>query len=358
VPIAVREIAEWIGGRVIGDPQRLVRAARSLHEAGPEDITFLENDRPLRQGTTLRAAAVLARPGTLSGNGVIAGAQHRSAGNSITPPGGLTVIETSDPLAAFVQVYQRLHGLPSPKPGGIDPRAVIHASVQLGRDVEIGAFASIGEGSVIGDRCRIFPGVVIGRFCKLGEDVTLYPNVVIYDGCTLGNRVIVHANSVIGADGFGYRQQEGRHVKVPHLGSVVIEDDVEIGACTTVDRGTFQATRIGAGSKIDNLVQIAHNCRIGRHNLLVGQVGLAGSVTTGDYVVLAGQVAVRDHCTIGDHVVVGARAGVIQDVPPGQKVLGEPAMPEREYKRLVLLFQKLPELRQQVEELRKHLGLA
>lgn len=348
--VRVKEIAEWIGGRVIGDHERVIRSARALQEAGPDDVTFLENERAIRPGKTLRAGAILTRPGILGGNGQL--------GRTPLANGDATIIETDDPLAAFVEVYQRLHGLPRPRPSGIDPRAVVHPTVRLGQDVEIGPGACIGEGTSIGDRCRIYPGVVIGRFCRLGEDVTLFANVVIYDGCTLGNRVIVHANSVIGADGFGYRQHEGRHVKVPHLGSVVIEDDVEIGACTTIDRGTFQATRIGAGTKIDNLVQIAHNCRVGRHNLLVGQVGLAGSVTTGDHVVLAGQVAVRDHCTIGDGVIVGARAGVIQDVPAGQKVLGEPAMPEWEYKRLVLLFLKLPEMRQQLDEIRKHLGLA
>jgi len=358
VAVTVQQIAEWIGGRIVGDPHRLIRAARTIHEAGPEDVTFLENDRPLRHGAVIRAGAVLARPGEFSRNGQPANSARHGAYNAPVLQDYVTIIETSDPLAAFVVVYQHLHGLPSAQFGGIDPRAIIHPTVQLGRDVEIGAGACIGEGTVVGDRCRIHPGVVVGRFCKLGDDVILYPNVVIYDGCTLGNRVIVHANSVIGADGFGYRQQDGRHLKVPHLGSVVIEDDVEIGACTTIDRGTFQATRIGAGTKIDNLVQIAHNCRIGRHNLLVGQVGLAGSVTTGDYVVLAGQVAVRDHCNLGDGVIVGARAGVIQDVPSGQRVLGEPAMPELEYKRLVLLFQKLPELKQQIEEIRKHLGLA
>lgn len=345
--VSVQEIADWIGGRVIGDAGRIVRAARPLSEAGPDDVTFLENERSIRQGCKIRAAAVLSKP-----------ASDRNARPASLFPNGVTVIETNDPLGAFVQVYQRLHGLPKAEAAGIDPRAVIHPTVRLGQDTEVGAGACIGEGTVLGERCRIYPGVVIGRFCQIGDDVTLYPNVVIYDGCALGNRVIVHANSVIGADGFGYRQQEGCHVKVPHLGSVVIEDDVEIGACTTIDRGTFQPTRIGAGTKVDNLVQIAHNCRIGRHNLLVGQVGLAGSVTTGDYVVLAGQVAVRDHCSIGDGVIVGARAGVIQDVPAGQKVLGEPAMPEWEYKRLVLLFQKLPELRQQLEEVRKRLGLA
>ncbi|MDW8223728.1 MAG: UDP-3-O-(3-hydroxymyristoyl)glucosamine N-acyltransferase [Gemmatales bacterium] len=348
--VQVGEIAAWIHGRVIGDPQRVVKAARALSDAGPEDVTFLDNERALKPAMRLQAAAILTRPGLLSANG---------GANKFSPDlTNITIIETADPLAAFVQVYQRLHGLPPAPRQGIDPRAVIHPTVRLGRDVEIGPGAFIGEGTVLGARCRIYPGVVIGRFCTLGDDVTLYPNVVIYDGCTLGHRVTVHANSVIGADGFGYRQQNGRHEKIPQLGGVVIEDDVEIGACTTIDRGTFQPTRIGAGTKIDNLVQIAHNCRIGRHNLLVGQVGLAGSVTTGDYVVLAGQVAVRDHCTIGDGVVAGARAGIIEDIPAGQRVLGEPAMPEREYKRLVLLFMKLPEMRQQLEQIRKHLGLA
>ena len=172
--------------------------------------------------------------------------------------------------------------------------------------------------------------MAIGEDCKLGDDVVLHPHAVLYDGTVLGNRVIVHANAVLGADGFGYRTQNGRHVKVPQLGSVELGADVEIGACTTIDRGTFQATRIGEGTKIDNLVQIGHNCQIGKHNLLVSQVGIAGSTSTGNYVVMAGQVGVVDHLHIGDGAIIGAQSGVNRNVPAGQPLarLSRPAPKE------------------------------
>jgi UDP-3-O-[3-hydroxymyristoyl] glucosamine N-acyltransferase len=173
----------------------------------------------------------------------------------------------------------------------------------------------------------------------------------------LGHRVIIHANSVIGADGFGYRLQGGKHVKVPQLGNVEIDDDVEIGACTTIDRGTFHATRIGKGSKIDNLVQIGHNCRIGSHNLLIGQVGIAGSTSTGDYVVAAGQVGIVDHVHIGAGSVIGAKSGVTKDIPAGQRWFGIPANPERDQKRRLSSLDKLPEMRKDIRVIMKHLGL-
>ncbi len=181
--------------------------------------------------------------------------------------------------------------------------------------------------------------------------MVLYPHVVIYDGVVLGNRVIVHGNAVLGADGFGYRFQEGRHIKVPQFGTVEIEDDVEIGACTTIDRGTFQATRIGKGTKIDNLVMIGHNCQIGRHNLFVSQVGIAGSTDTGDYVVLAGQVGIADHLHIADGTQIGARAGVHKDSAPGERLLGTPARPEREAKRILLSLDRL------VARIKQQLGM-
>src|SRR5205807_1025225 len=186
------------------------------------------------------------------------------------------------------------------------------------------------EGSILGARCQVHPGAVLGRHCRLGDDVVVYPNAVLYDGTVLGSRVIIHANAVLGADGFGYRQQSGKHVKVPQLGHVEIADDVEIGACSTIDRGTFDATRVGEGTKIDNLVQIGHNCQIGRHNLLVSQVGIAGSSSTGDYVVAAGQAGIVDHVHIGQGAVIGGQSGVSKNVPAGQRVLGAPARPERE----------------------------
>src|SRR5207248_330249 len=200
-------------------------------------------------------------------------------------------------------------------------------------------------------------GVVVGADCLLGDDVVLYPNAVLYDGTIVGDRVIVHANAVLGADGFGYRFQNGRHVKVPQLGHVEIGSDVEIGACTTIDRGTFQATKIGAGTKIDNLVQIGHNCRIGQHNLLVSQMGIAGSSSTGDYVVVAGQVGIVSHVNIGDRVVIGGQAGVTKDVADGQRILGSPATPEREQKKILMSLEKLPEIRRELRRIKQHVGL-
>jgi UDP-3-O-[3-hydroxymyristoyl] glucosamine N-acyltransferase len=197
----------------------------------------------------------------------------------------------------------------------------------------------------------------VGRYCRLGDDVILYGNSVLYDGTILGHRVIVHANAVLGADGFGYRLQSGRHVKVPQLGHVEVGDDVEIGACTTIDRGTFQATRIGDGTKIDNLVQVAHNCQIGRHNLFISQMGIAGSSSTGDYVVIAGQVGVVDHVKIGDHAIIGAKAGVTKEVAAGERMLGAPATPEREQKRILMSLEKLPEIRRDIRRIKQHLGL-
>jgi UDP-3-O-[3-hydroxymyristoyl] glucosamine N-acyltransferase len=273
------------------------------------------------------------------------------------PINGLTVIRVADPLIAFVTIACHLQGRGKPPPHGIDPRACLHPSVVIGPEASVLPFATVGEGTEIGARCRIHSGVAIGRFCRLGDDVVLYPNVVLYDDTRLGHRVIIHANAVLGADGFGYRLHNGRHVKVPQLGQVEIGDDVEIGACTTIDRGTFQATRVGDGTKIDNLVQVAHNCQIGRHNLLISQMGIAGSSTTGDYVVAAGQVGIADHVQVGDRVVIGAKAGVTKDIASGERILGAPATPEREQKRILMSLEKLPEMRRDLRRIKHHLGL-
>jgi UDP-3-O-[3-hydroxymyristoyl] glucosamine N-acyltransferase len=251
-----------------------------------------------------------------------------------------------------------LQGRAEPPPHGIDPKASVHPSARIGEGASIHPFAVVGEGTVLGARCRLYPGAVVGRACRLGDDVTLYPNVVVYDGTVIGDRVIVHGNAVLGADGFGYRFHDGQHVKVPQLGHVEIGDDVEIGACTTIDRGTFQATRVGAGTKIDNLVQVGHNCQVGRHNLIVSQVGIAGSSSTGEYVVLAGQAGIVGHLHIGDRAAVGGQAGVTKDVPPGQRVLGSPATPERDQKRIMMSLEKLPEIRRDVRAIKQRLGMA
>jgi UDP-3-O-[3-hydroxymyristoyl] glucosamine N-acyltransferase len=337
VPITLRQLAELVHGQVSGDGALEISAARALHEAGPGDVTFIESDKHAPLLKSCRAAAVVVP-------------QNLAAA-------GLNVVRVADPLAAFIAIVRHLHGRAETPPHGIDPRAAVHPTARVGPDPSLFPFAAVGEGSVIGARCRIHSGAVVGRDCRLGDDVTLYPGAVLYDGTVLGHRVIIHSNAVIGADGFGYRLQNGRHAKVPQLGHVEIGDDVEIGACTTIDRGTFQATRIGEGTKIDNLVQVAHNCQIGRHNLFVSQMGIAGSSSSGDYVVVAGQVGICDHVHIGSRVVIGAKAGVTKDVADGERLLGAPATPEREQKRILMSLEKLPEMRRDLRKIKQHLGL-
>jgi UDP-3-O-[3-hydroxymyristoyl] glucosamine N-acyltransferase len=334
----VQQLAALVQGMVVGDGDLVINAARPVGEAQAGDITFLEDDKHagLLQGCHASAAVV---------------PRH-------LPITGLTLIQVRDPLGAFATLVRHLHGRPEPAPHGIDPLAAVHPTAKVGKDASIFPCAVIGEGAVLGERCCIHSGAVVGRHCRLGDEVTLYPNAVLYEGTVLGNRVIIHANAVVGADGFGYRFVDGRHVKVPQLGHVEIGDDVEIGACTTIDRGTFQATRIGAGTKMDNLIQVGHNCQIGQHNLFVSQMGIAGSSTTGDYVVIAGQVGIVDHIHIGARAMIGAKAGVIKDVPEGLRMLGAPARPERDQKRILMSLDHLPTMRRDLQRIKQHLGLA
>ncbi len=333
----VRELASLVRGTLHGDGDLMIADARSLGQAGPGHITFLENERQAARLANSPASAVVV-PETLA----------------LTER---TLIRAADPLAAFIAIVQHLRGREQPPAAGVDPRAIVHPSVAIGPDASIQPLASVGEGTVIGARCRIYPGVVVGRHCRLGDDVVLYPHTVLYDGTVLGHRVVIHANAVIGADGFGYRLQQGKHVKVPQLGNVEIGDDVEIGACTTIDRGTFDATRIGPGTKIDNLVMIGHNCQIGAHNIIVGQVGIAGSCSSGEYVVMAGQAGIADHVHIGDQAVLGARSAVGNHVPPGARYLGAPAIPEKEQKRIFASMLKLPEMRRDLQRIKGLLEL-
>jgi UDP-3-O-[3-hydroxymyristoyl] glucosamine N-acyltransferase len=345
VHATVQQLASLVEGQVHGDGSLAIDAARPLHEAGPGQITFIENERHARHLPNCQASAVVVPLTFVS----------RRA--EFDPTGRVTLLAVKDPLLAFIHLVKHLHGNPEQPAHGIDSRADVHPSAIVGDEPSIFPFASVGEGTTIGARCKVHRGVVIGRNCRLGDDVVLYPNAVLYEGTVVGHRVIVHANAVLGADGFGFRPQNGRHVKVAQLGSVEIGDDVEIGACTTIDRGTFQATRIGSGTKIDNLVMIGHNCKIGRHNLLISQVGIAGSCTTGDYVVMAGQVGVADHVQIGDQVQIGARSGVHTDLPGPARYLGAPALPESEAKRVFLSLERLPGLVRDIRKLKQHLGI-
>lgn len=333
----VRQLAEWVEGEVLGDGDLPITNARTLSDAESGDITFIDSDRHVNAWQASHASAAVAPPSV--------------------PANGRPLIRVADPLMAFVRIVQQIRGT-TPEPSGVvDPSAHIHPTARIGEGATIGPFSVIGANTEIGKNATLQSGVVIGRDCRIGDDVVLRPRVVLYDGTVLGNRVVIHANTVIGADGFGYRFQNGRHTKVPQLGFVLIEDDVEIGAGSTIDRGTFGATRIGCGTKIDNLVMIGHNCQIGRHNVLAGQVGIAGSCTTGDYVVMAGQVGVADHLEVGQGAVLAARTGVVRPVPPGFRMLGYPARPESEAKRIWVVMDQLPEIRKELRRVKDHLGL-
>ena len=292
--VTVRQLAEWVQGQIDGDADLVITKARPLYEAQAGHVTLLDNDKQLAKLEACPASAAVV-----------------SASLAAVP--GKTLIRVADPMGAFIIIAEKLHARPALEHTGIDARAIVDPSAVIGPDPSVAPFASIGAGSRVGARCRIASGASVGRECVLGDDVVLHPNVVLYDGTIVGDRTIIHANSVLGADGFGYRFQKGRHVKVPQLGYVEIGADVEIGACTTIDRGAFGSTKIGDGTKIDNLVMIGHNCKIGKHNILAAQVGIAGSCTTGSYVMMGGQVGVKDHIDVGAGAMMGAEIQYYQD---------------------------------------------
>ncbi len=325
------ELAALVDGHLIGDGEILVRGAAPLGDAGPGDITLLDRaDRgDLLAGT--RASAVVA-PRSLV-------------------PKGLPVIHVDDVHRAFTVIVGRFRPPRSKHRTGISPLAAISPTARLGRNVDIHPYATVGDDVEIGDGATIHSGVHILEGSKIGPEATIFPGAVLYENTVVGPRCVIHAGAVLGAYGFGYCSVEGRHRLAAQLGNVVLEADVEIGAGTTIDRGTYGATVIGEGTKIDNQVMIAHNCRIGRHNMLCAQVGIAGSTTTGDYVVMAGQVGVRDHVHIGTKAVLGAMAGVINDVPADSRLVGIPATPEREQMVKQAALAKLPEMRRQLKQL-------
>ena len=323
----LNEAAAWMDGTVVGDGTTVWNRAMSLLDAESGDLVLIDGAKKFDSWANSPAiAAVVPRD---------------------FPAGNRPVIRVAEPLKAYLQLIQKLRGDRS-RPREIHPTAIIDPSAVIGANASIGPYVVIGEGTILGDDCTLHSGVVIGANCRIGRANTLYPGVVLYDDSILGQRVAIHANSVVGADGYGYRTVAGKHVKVPQFGYVEIGDDVEIGASSTIDRGTIGPTRIGEGTKIDNMVMIAHNCQIGRHNFIVAQVGIAGSSSTGDYVVLGGQAGMVDHVHVGEHTMVGAKAAVTQSVPAHAQVAGSPAIPVREHLRNVVNLRHLGKLRRTV----------
>jgi UDP-3-O-[3-hydroxymyristoyl] glucosamine N-acyltransferase len=333
MPSTLGELAALVEGRLLGDENIVVHGAASLRDAEPGQITLIDGDGKNHLLLQCKAAAVIA---------------PKNYSNLDFP-----AILVDDVHRAFAIVVLHFH--PRRRAGriGISPLAVISPRAKIGENVDIHPFATIGDDVVIADGSTIHSGVHVMSGSQIGEDVTIFPNAVLYEDTIVGPRCVIHASAVLGAYGFGYGFADGRHVLSSQLGNVILGADVEIGAGSTIDRGTYGPTVIGEGTKIDDLVMVAHNCRIGRHNMLCSQVGIAGSTTTGDYVVMAGQVGVRDHVHIGHRAVLGAMAGVTNDVPDGARMIGIPATPEREQKLKQAALSKLPEMRHELKKLQR-----
>lgn len=331
--VSLFALSRLVAGEVMGDGETEIKGAATIRDVQAGEITFAQDEKFLSQVDESAAAAV-----------VVAETME---------PSSIPAIRVSNVTAAFAKIVEHFVPQREVTTRGISPLAHVSPLANLAGEISIGPGATIGDHVEIGDQCHIHAGVHVLPGSRLGSQVTLYPNVVLYENTQIGDRVLIHAGSCIGAYGFGYTQEDGRHKRGYQLGNVVLEDDVEIGAGTTIDRGSYGATRIGEGTKIDNLVMIGHNCRIGKHNLICSQVGIAGSTTTGDYVVLAGQVGIRDHLKIGDRVVIGAQAGVMADIVSDSRCVGSPATDEREQMVIQAAIGKLPILRRQFHELRR-----
>ena len=310
--VSLGEIVDFVGGHYAGTRDLLITTVAPLTDATADQLSFLSNRKYASQLGQTNAGAVLV-PKNLEGEND-------------------RWIRVDDPYFAIARIMTRWFGA-RPMPKGISRKASIDPSAKLGTNVAVGHFVTIGENVVIGNNVTIFQGTSIEADSAIGDDCIVYPNVVIYDGTQIGQRCIIHAGVVIGSDGYGFALHDGKHHKIPQIGIVRIEDDVEIGAGTTIDRAALGETVIGEGTKIDNLVQIGHNVKIGKQCLLVSQVGIAGSTELGDYVSVAGQSGFSGHLKIGHRVQVAAKSAVLADVPDDAKVMGSPALPFNEFAR-------------------------
>ncbi len=329
------DIAKQLNGEAVGNASIAITGFAPADTAKGGDLTFAENEAYFTKADQSAASAIL-----VSGN-------FTSASK--------TLIRVANARVAFAKVLP-LFFPEQTFPAGIHPSAHIATSAVVDPTAHIGPFCVVGERTKIGPRAVLEGGDHVGADCVVGEDVRLFPRVVLYSRTLVGHRVRIHAGAVIGSDGFGYVFDEGRHLKVPQIGNVIIQDDVEIGANVAVDRAALGSTVIGKGTKIDNLVQVGHNVTLGEHCILCGQAGIAGSTKVGNYVTMAGQAGLAGHIKIGNKATIGAQSGVMHDVPDGQTWLGAPAQPDRQMKRVMIALQRLPDLLRRVSDLEKQLA--
>ena len=336
--LKLKDIASRLDCRIEGESDVDIRRIAGIEEAAPGDLTFFVNPKYAALVGQTRASAVIL-----------------SDRAEVTPPSGVAVLRAANPYLAFARAAELFAPPPAIAPG-IHPLASVAATATVASDAAVAAFVSIGAGARVGARTILFPHVTIGDAATIGDDCILHARVSVRERVTLGNRIVVQDGAVIGSDGFGFaRTPEGTHHKIPQAGGVVIEDDVEIGANTTIDRPAVGETRIGAGSKIDNLVQVAHGVKIGKGVLLAAQVGIAGSTRLEDNVTLAGQVGVAGHLTIGSGVIATAQTGIPNSVEPGKMISGYPAIDNRDWLKSSAVFRRLPELKKAVADLRRRL---
>jgi UDP-3-O-[3-hydroxymyristoyl] glucosamine N-acyltransferase len=333
------ELSRHIGGKLEGGDRDLIRVA-SLSDAGPEDLSFLSHDRYADQLAETGAGAVLVA--------------EDYKGEAETEA-DVALIRVAAPYAALRQALEVLYP-PREQPTGIHPTALIDPTAELGAGTAVGPYAVIEAEVKIGPNSAIGAGVFVGRAVQIGADCLLHPGVVVYSGSSLGDRVEMLANAVVGCDGFGHSQEDGRFLRIPQVGTAVIEDDVLIGSCSTVARATFGETRIKAGTKLDNLIMVAHNCSIGPNSAVAAQTGFAGSTKVGEGVQIGGQAGFAGHLTVNDGAIVGAQSGVTKDVPEGMYVFGYPARPSKEVWSQLAAMARLPELRRKVRELEQRLA--
>lgn len=326
------QLAEYVNGRVKGNAEIKISSVATLDNALSSEISFLSNPKYTRALVNTKAGAVI-------------------VGKDIACSVPLLIAE--DPYFAFSQIVVLLHGHRQHKETGISKKASISPSAKIGSGCQIHDFATVSDNAVIGANTIIYPNVFIGPDVKIGDNCILYPSAVIYDGCVLGNNVIINANATIGKDGYGYATHKGKHHKIPQIGKVVIEDDVEIGGNCCIQRGAIEDTVIGTGCKLGDLISIGHGARIGPYCLLVGQIGVAGSTTIGHHCVIGGQVGIVGHIKIGNCVSIAAQAGVINHIPDGQSVVGAPAIEASKARRAYSLIQDLPEMKKAIQKLEK-----